>query len=331
MANSFWTSQTPANGAAAVYGFLVNCLVAAGWSKTKDSDGTTYSSSGTQVTGSGTGTNGLQNTNAWFVVQAPAFNTITRSLCFQRGTNNQTWRIKYSPTGFSGGSPSATQVPSATDEVVVIGGGTDSSPSFSTLFGADGGYRFNGCAGDSSVGYGIYWYAFTTGNAGLGQSSILLDVLASGTYPSADTDPAVVAVMASSNNAPFQYGQWQNSSSADCPYGLYNNAGTHVFQRCPPQLVYDYVSGNVGFGASTTSGTGFGQNSWTTKDDLFPVLYGRHKGLSAPFGFKGVGTLVKYTSQQRANCDTMNVDGGTKNYIWINGCALPWDGTDPTI
>ena len=68
----------------------------------------------------------MANTSAWFRISNPDG---VEYVC-QRGINNLQWRVKVSPTvGFTGGSPGATQVPSATDEGIVLGGGTDASPS----------------------------------------------------------------------------------------------------------------------------------------------------------------------------------------------------------
>lgn len=49
------------------------------------------------------------------------------------------WRVKVSPrAGFTGGSPSATRVPSAADERVWWGGGTDASPTYQSIFPTSG-------------------------------------------------------------------------------------------------------------------------------------------------------------------------------------------------
>lgn len=45
------------------------------------------------------------------------------------------WKVSLR-AGFGGGSPSPTQVPSAVDEVVLLGGGTDAAPTYEALFPA---------------------------------------------------------------------------------------------------------------------------------------------------------------------------------------------------
>lgn len=90
----------------------------------------------------------LGNAGAWFVMKGVAFqdgpDTIRSEICYQTDGSGGV-RAKISPrAGFSGGSPSATRVPSATDERVWFGGGTDASPSYDTLFPSEGTYRMQG-------------------------------------------------------------------------------------------------------------------------------------------------------------------------------------------
>jgi hypothetical protein len=173
MSYSFSTNNSPATGAIAMY-TLLSTLITATWTKPKDSDGTTYSSSGVRITGGGSGANGLANNSAWFVVSAPN----GRQFCIQRGTTNQAWKIKYSKAaGFVGGSPSATQVPSATDEQVIVGGGTDASPTFYTLFGSDNSYRMSCGCGNSAVGYAFFMTGWLNGSMGVGTFAFMLDVM----------------------------------------------------------------------------------------------------------------------------------------------------------
>lgn len=111
MAYTFSVNNSPTTGAMAMY-TLISTLMSAGWLKKADSDGTTYSSTGAQVTSGSTGTGGLNNTNAWVRMQSPAVNGKTREFIFQRGSTSVNWKIKYSAYGtFSGGVPSATVTP----------------------------------------------------------------------------------------------------------------------------------------------------------------------------------------------------------------------------
>ena len=80
MAFNYLLNQSPGSGAIATWNWIT-CLKAAGWTDVSDSDGTTYSSTGGQVTGVNTGTNGFNNPYAWVRLRAP---TGTREMLFQR-------------------------------------------------------------------------------------------------------------------------------------------------------------------------------------------------------------------------------------------------------
>ena len=338
MAHSFSTNNTPANGSVSMYLFLAT-LVAAGWTKTKDSDGTTFSAAGTQVTSGSAGTNGLGNTNAWFVLRAPAVNGQQRSFCFQRSSNNTAWRIKYSyAAGFVGGSPSAAQVPSAADEVTICGSGTDAAPGFATALPGDGTYRFNACGGDTTIGYGFYWHTFKIADTSSFQMALILDVLVTSSASSADVDPAIVyhettntSIMFTGLKVPYNGG-----SQGRCYYGV---GGVPTWTAVISAVYVDNWQQNYCVaGLSEVSAAGSnGTNGWNGKDDVVPIAFGRPKDTNSygpacnSFGWKCFGQLMKYVTVLRANMDTLSVDAGTKNYIWFNGTAIPWDGSTPVI
>ena len=128
-------------------------LKTAGWTVPSSSDGTTYNSSGDQITSGASGAGGLANNSAWFRLRDPGG---VKEITIQRGTLNTYYRIKYSFLAkFSGGSPSATQTPSATDEFLMLGTGTDAAPGYTATLGTDGTYRYN-VATDNASPYGFW-------------------------------------------------------------------------------------------------------------------------------------------------------------------------------
>lgn len=331
MTFQFDTNSNPATGAVCMYK-LIATLIAAGWTKTRDSDGTTYSAVGAQVTSGAAGANGLGNANAWVVLQAPAVGGQQRSICFQRGGTNLVWRWKYSyAAGFIGGAPDAVTVPSAADELVKYGGGTDGAPTFQQTIGNDGAMRFNCCAGDLTVGYAFWWNAFPTGNAATTHYGMLLEIMSPASYPSPDDlDPAVLyAVTANGTTTAFGTDLFQTTATV---HGLFNNGGTPVFKVAPPGVYYNPATGFY-IAPAYTPGFGTGQNSWTAKDDGVPMLYGRAAGgATAPYGQKGYGRMAKWATVYRANYDTNDVaSAGAKDWLFINGILLPWDGSTPII
>jgi hypothetical protein len=220
-------------GAEAIYR-LGAVLITAGWAKVADSDGTTYSSSGVQVTGYGTGANGLNNARAWVVYREPGGR---REWLFQRAatTLESQWRIMYSASArFVGGSPSGTQTPSATDEQLVLGAGTHASPTFAALFAVGGGYRYHAIAQSTPVGgcYG-FWGFSTISATGVNESAIAQDPLWDASYPAEDTDPCVVGARFASGGAAF--GNAGGTHLAERYWNGYGLGGTwrSVFQVTP--------------------------------------------------------------------------------------------------
>lgn len=279
----------PATGAATIRR-LKTALVAAGWTvKGSGSTGTGYSGTGDIITTDAI----MAVTDAWFRIQDPAGH---REFIFQRGTTNLLWRVKYSAnptgvTGFTGGSPSATQTPSASDEQTVYGGGTDASPTFTALLSADGGYKIWIACGDSTVGYGWYIFAGLTGT-GSPEAFFYLDVMRVGTYPSGDVDPAVVyfSTPGTAVTTINQLGTYATGPQGWFAYGL----GGSAFQRIIPAAMIDWgtfygaIPSNVQ--ASPVSGN----------DVCTDVLYMRGNNQSIPGGIKGCGTLFRMQGTPRA-------------------------------
>lgn len=106
-------------------------FVASGrWSVPRSSDGSSYDESDLIADKS------KVVNNAWWVIESPS----GQSWCIQvinlaASVSTATFRVKHSRgAGFTGGTPSATQVPSAADEAVIRGGGTDAIPTGEEVF-----------------------------------------------------------------------------------------------------------------------------------------------------------------------------------------------------
>jgi len=323
MAYSFSTANTPATGAVAMY-LLKTTLVTAGWSVVADSDGSTYNSGGGQVTTGAAGAGGLGNTNAWIRFQAPIIGGNTREITIQRGTTNLLWRIKYSANAnFTGGSPGVSQTASATDEVYMTGGGTDASPTFTSIFIADGGFRWHLACGGVAEFYSFAAVALTSTTTTI-QYAMGLDVLQSATYPSQDIDPAVMFcstsfayVTAATNNS-------TNPANARAWLGPVSAAGASL------------TSNNVNVGLERYTGVGgsvtLAANPFSGKDTLWSPhwLSTKTNPSRAPIGVKGLSTLFKLGSVARTNLDTIT-SVGTRDLIYLSDIWLPWDGSVPVL
>lgn len=322
MANLFKTNLT-GTGSLMIYE-LKELLKLAGWTVTQSGDATTYDDDGDVITGPGGGAGGMANTRAWFVARMPG---TTRELCFQRGTTDLLWRIKYSwNAGFSGGSPSADTVPSASDEEVLHGSGTDSSPTGAALFHTDSQYYTQIMAQDSGR-YGFWLASYDTSR--ISQTAILLDPMAEGSFPDADADPyAMYVALDTSGSSLSQVWAQSSSNNTTAPY-LSNSAGRGPKAWMRPGLsragfvgigacYFEYYAG----GSSRSSTVSYATNATSGEDVFLPVVYARAAAETPPNGVKGVSSLMRINSNRRNNADTT----ADLAYIQMGHVVLPWDG-----
>jgi hypothetical protein len=284
---------------------LKKLLKAVGWTVPSSSDGTTYNASGDQITTDGSGAGGLDNNYAWYRLQDPGG---LREFVFQRSTNEYTWKSYYSAAAkFSGGSPDATTLPTATDgqQVIGTGGSFDSSWGWQSVSVAN--YRWHIGADNAAVGgvYGFYIVARrkTTGAA---HRRLVLDPMKVGSYPDgsvgdADVDPSVTW-MGSANTFTTgspTIGTWYK-------YGL-----SGASWDTAPQVV-----GIAGFPGSVAISPYSGQDlgiaplyhsTTVSKDQI--------KGWSTALEWVGVGARTTY--------DTLGLTTATARIIF-DDASFPW-------
>jgi len=347
MAYTFSVNNTPATAGFSMY-LLVSTLVTAGWVVKASGDGVaSYSAaSGASVTSGNTGALGFDNTNAWVRIQAPAVNggsivNQTREWTFQRGTtNNKGWRFKYSASaGFTGGSPSATVTPSATDEVIMVGAGTDASPTpTANWFHTDGVYRWHIVCGGAAEFYSFNAFATLAGAITL-YNGMFMDACAPGSYPSTDVDPCVVYCSATAASLTYNaqttfahlggiLSTVTNPALSRAWLGAVVNGPTSVTGSNVAIALIPYGStSGATFGSVTTIGT----NPFSLKDDMLPAWWMRTGVSTTPTGVKGCSTLFTYGSVVRQTLDTADVLS-TRDRIYIGstaqGCIVwaPWSG-----
>jgi hypothetical protein len=328
MAFVFDVNRHPATISEAIFRFK-EVLKTAGWTVPRSSDGTTYNSSGDQVTHGGSGANGMNNTRAWFVIEVPAGAvapyTTVRQFCWQISSAPGTsQRIKYaSGATFTLGAPAATVTPSATGEQILIGAGTDAAPTFAGISTAASGEAKFHCAADNAEPFGWWWTFLTTGT-GAGASAFFFDPVQSGTYP---------------------YGT--PGMQDEDPYVIYTASGTLVWTSS----LYDESTGPRAFLKKTLLGEGFvrmplctwgvggevyygggvlGVNIETYKDDIVNVLYLRRAALTAPVGYKGMSSMIRRYGGTRVSGDTLS-EVAARDLIVLGGVVLPWNGSVPVI
>jgi hypothetical protein len=328
---------SPATGSEAMFN-IKTALKAAGWTVPRSGSGSGGSTTTSDlITSAGTGVGGMANTSCWFVIQAPAGG---RQFCIQRG-GSTTWWIQYSfSAGFTGGSPSATVVPTATDAVNVLA----TSSTGVTLFSTDNTYRQNIMV-DGSSPYGFYSVAWAAGG-GVVSHLFMMDPVTS--TPS-DADPYVF--IASGKGSVTQLFPVANSSfganNAFMRTDLTNSSGGTLSGYLKKGLagegfaslsVMAYHGGNAGSSSLHIPGN-LGNNPNNTNDDQFPVVYARNVNTvgggtanSNPTGYKGVSTLLRWLGTNRVTGDLLSVSA-TGDRVVVDGAAtLPWQsGTAVTL
>jgi hypothetical protein len=341
MALSFLVNQVPATGSSAVF-LLKEHLKSVGWTVPRSSDGTTYNSSGDQITQAGAGANGMANIRAWFVIKQPVIAVTVqgepgaRELCFQRSatagaTGDDDWRFKYArSTTFTLGAPAATVTPSASDEVVLLGAGTDAAPTFTTVFEANGTYRMHGFAHNTAP-YAFAFFAPKASGATGNPTAIMMDVMVEGSYPGlpgGDADPYIFYTAVGND-------VWNVGGSST------NDMSSETAAQGPRGWIRAGLTGagfvNISICAMQGSGSvlvlpGFvGSNPFNGKDILFPGLWVRRAGAGAPSGWKGVSTFCKTVGTRRGTGAVLS-ELSSRDHFVMREIALPWDGvTTPLI
>lgn len=330
MAYSFSTGNTPATGAVAMF-LLTSTLVTAGWLVVSDSDGTTYNPTGGQVTSGAVGAGGLNNNNAWMRLRAPIVGNNVREITIQRGATSRVWRIKYSANnGFVGGTPGISQTGSALDEVIMLGSGTDAAPGFSaSWFAIDGSYRWHIIAGGADEYYSFVAFALTSTTTSA-LNGIFLDVMAPGSYPANDVDPAVMYCSVASNaiselvSASPTTANVTDSAKARAWFGPTTAAGSSLTtDNCNVSI--------INYGGIFGGTLNFVVNPFSGRDTLIPPFYARSFSQSLRLGgIKGFSTLFLLGSMARTNLDTLTTLS-TRDKVRFGLLWLPWDGTVPVL
>ncbi len=302
------------NGAQAIY-LLKELLKTAGWTVPSSSDGSTYNASGDQVTTGGSGAGGMDNNSAWVCVRDPGGR---RELVFQRGTSAADWRVTYSALDkFSGGSPSATRVPTATDSGTIRGGGTDASPTFVTIFDASGTFTWHVVADNAPEGnvypfwaYGMYSPTPTTTIPTL----IMLDAMIVGSYSPSDPDPCVLGI---TRTAACSQSNFANTSTSGWVAWHKMNLAGETFTTAS---AWRFV--RTGSNDASSSGN---VNAYDGLDDTLRTYMAANGGAN----FKGVSKYLRWQlNSDRLYPNTLNLASGA--YVPINHLLLPWeDGTAP--
>jgi hypothetical protein len=386
MAFFFTINQTPSNWVGCMMQ-LWQTMVNAGWLVLSWSDGSvgggsTHGSPGAGFLGFSTNSLGIpvstaatlgsaNNPGAWILMQQPTSSLSlappyggTRQLTFQlsyAGTRTD-WRIKYS---FSGGfypSPaftgSVTATPSSSipaDEVILRGGGTDTVPTFNSMFSNNGTYegmtRAN-CMADDGTGpsgsqpncpFSFLSFGLVQGGLTSGMSVVnsvnyafMFDAMQVGTATpnNADIDPFIF--YNDFSGFPFENNlggapTWTRSSlsTTSTPRGWSRRGQTNqTFTNYQAMVPHNFDNG------STQNLLGVvGGNHITGADELMVVIYTRSSADGGLTGYKGISSLVRWNGTLRQNGDTLSFSqpGFSRDRIIVGQCSVPWDGSTVPI
>lgn len=342
----FVVDQTPATGAAAIFNLLTTALAVvdgrpSAWSVPTSGTGTggVYAQLGNVISSAAV----LTNPGAWFVLQLPPYATspqsgavypFNRQLSFQRGADNTLWRVKYSARAkfTSGGGPAVT--PSAADQVVLLGGGTDAAPTYGTLLPADGTYRQQACVLEGRSGFWMVTYP--QGNP-TPNSCLLLDPLAEGSYAVDDAgyaieqDPVVLYQRTGSDTLAVA----SLASEGTGPLGWLKYGTTdQAFVRLPAAFLAVY---DAGAAVQVTAPGGLTQNVAGGAFDDFLPTYARRAGLGGVTSKKGDATLWRWSGTAGLASgrvlDDLGAGGDVTPAGWVvfRDVLLRWNGVSKAV
>lgn len=307
-----------ANGGAEVVFDLKTLLKAAGWDVPSSGDGTTHFSSSDGITLAGAGAGGMNNSRAWFRIRAPASMSPRREFCFQRGSGGNTaWWIKVSAEdGFIGGTPDADDMPTATDETNLHG----STTAGTALFSVAASYKYH-CGADNAAPFA--WYALAcTNTTGLPEACVVFEPIASGTFPSADQDPALYYARLDATNGCFFFETLRSLTTSPLGWFKKDLAG-EAFVRMPAHV---YVSAT-----EIAIPTNIANNPYDADDNHFPIPYARNAtDFGSEVGWKGMGTIMRWVGVTRSNMDTLS-EAGVRTRVCVGDVVIPWPDVTPVL
>lgn len=276
-------------------------LVASGWSVAASGDGrSAYEAAGDAITAD-SGASSLDAAGAWMRLRPGSG---TRELLIIRGSTSTTWTVRYSAVGFSGGSPSATAAPTATDQQSLI--------SAAQLLPADGGYRWLVCAEDAAPWH--FWAGAIPTGGGAPRTLVGLWPMREGSYPTADTDPyAAWAAYDGTNTATAA----RLTTVATAPGGFVS--GTW---RPNPFLYPQGAFSSVGLLGAAVSG----------EELPAEILCGAYANGPAYYGPRGYVRDGRYVlTNTTTSPHGTHLEQGSRYWVRVGDLWLPWGATPPAL
>lgn len=266
----------------------------------------TSSGTGTSGTYNATGDNILTSANlgarAWYVAAHPVVDGYQRYLCFQMGTSvtDGSARIKIAWSPYSAGSPNANTVPGSADEQILLGSGTDASPSTTNLITATTSLNniFASC-GDINEKFSFYFISYpnvTAMSSDTVNGFFLMQYLTN--THALDIDPYVYHALG--NSPTFNTSTNAFGSNGSSPMkGWYKKGLSGAAFTTYPVVFYG------GDGASHMLAD-MGSNPFDGSVPIFPVLVGRSNTTNN--GVKGIMRDMSISLTPRGSLSTLSVN-----------------------
>lgn len=315
--------ETPATGDAAFRAIKDRWVSIGAFAHMNSGDGASaYASGGADVITADSGANSFATSGAWWRGRQTGG---TREILLKRGASSTTWTVQLSVGGlFTGGSPSATTAPTATDSVTLW--------SAAQLLPTDGSYKLAICA--STYYAGASW--ILTGGTCYGGLHIL--PLAAGSYPStgsaatSDEDPYVYLCDYRTSDAfgvgriAQHVGAWSAGNGHIGAYYKYNKSGS-AFRLASATGGYGNSSGGLSahasaMGVNAISGEGLPGRMISTLST---------GGYAGPKGDIDDMRWCYDTLAQSPHGKHIRTTTDGRYWVRMGDVWVPWDSVTPTF
>lgn len=315
---------TPATATTAIH-TLITALCAAGWVIPAWSDGTTLTTPGSPLSANpygsaGSGAGNLGNTSAWLRLTAP---NGSREWLIQRGAADTTWTISRSRLGFSGGSPSATVLPTdATSGQAMVAAATFFPTVSST-------HRW-GISLESEAPYG--WTAFLIPIGGGNIITMLFDEpLATASIAATDADTALFGSYFNATGFAAAAGFTVAAASTLTCWKRYRH-GLASASNVRIQYLGYYERGSAVLVAPSSGTSQCAVDPINSYEAPLPIQVAAIGNPAATTGYCGYLNRHRWCSVSgRSNGQTLNDATNGLYWIYLAGLWLSWDSSTPSI
>lgn len=273
--------------------------------------------------------NSICNHKAWFYIKTPNAAAEQGHLIFQNISSlfGSGIRVKFSRNGYDLTTADNERPPTGTvagDDIVLVGGLDDVTPTGVELNAADGSGRFNMGISDTDP---FFWITnWPSGDANNTKFIMIFDFVDD--LDASDDYPYIAAARDLLTPSGGRVGQFWPTQDNIVHYSGGNAASGFGASRAVyvESLGYNFSEGTV---LDRTLNLNCDINSMTGNEDTTRFMWCRTNRNAIPIGRKGKSKFVRWAGKERVKTDHLN-DPGSRNFVYVNGVWLPWglSGTD---